>query len=166
MPLLRFPPILATRRNHAIEHATLHILARKYPGRHFAGHSNPTGFFVLGNVPTEDVASAALRALTRLRAGERHLAIHAGCGTNFATSAMLAGTLAWFALSGARSNRGLLRRLPFALALAVFGFVLSQPLGPALQARVTTEADPGEMQIVEVVPVNRRGVAIHRVITR
>jgi hypothetical protein len=56
--------------------------------------------------------------------------------------------------------------LPFAVALGVLGFVLSQPLGPFLQAKVTTEADLGDLQIEEIIPLRRRGVAVHRVITR
>ena len=164
--ILDLPLILETRRNHALEHATIHILSAKYPDRHLAGHSNPTGFFILGNVTTEDLKSAITEALTRLRAGESGLAIHAGCGTNFATSALLAGSLAWFPLSGVKSMRRRFWLLPFAVAFGVLGYLLSQPLGPWLQAKITTEADPGNLQIESVAPIRKRGVAVHRVITR
>jgi hypothetical protein len=164
--ILDLPLILETRRNHALEHATIHMLSAKYPERHLAGHSNPTGFFVLGNVTTEDLKSAVAEAWTRLRAGESELAIHAGCGTNFATTALLAGGMAWFPLSGAKSLRRRLWLLPFAVAFGVLGFVLSQPLGPFLQAKVTTEAELGNLQIEDIIPLRRRGVAVHRVITR
>lgn len=60
--LLNLPLILETRRNHALEHATLHMLARKYPHQSMAGHSNPTGFFLLGSFETDDVRSAAAEA--------------------------------------------------------------------------------------------------------
>jgi hypothetical protein len=165
MSLLRLPLILDLRRNHALEHACIHILAAKYPQRHFAGHSNPTGFFLLGNVPTDDVKLAVTQALTRLRAGERRLAIHAGCGTNLATTVLLSASLAWLPLGGVRSIRRRLWLLPFALAFAVLGFVLSQPLGPWLQANITTEAELGNLQIEDVIAVRKRGVAVHRVIT-
>lgn len=166
MSILDVPLILETRRNHALEHATLHVLAHKYPGQPLVGHSNPTGFFIFGSVPTDDLQAAATQALTRLRAGERGLAIHAGCGTNLATTVLVAGTLAWLTLRGARSIFGRILRLPFAFSLALFGFFLSQPLGPLVQAKVTTEADPGEMEIVEVYPVMRGRLAAHRVVTR
>ena len=91
-----------TRRNHALEHATLHVLAQEYPNRMLGGHSNPTGFFILGDVPMEAVADAATEALRRLRLGESQLAIHPGCGTNMATSILLGATLGWFVLRGAR----------------------------------------------------------------
>lgn len=164
--ILDLPFILETRRNHALEHATLHVLAAKYPGSPMAGHSNPTGFFILGNFPTEEVQAAVTQALTRLRAGERELAIHAGCGTNLATSALLAGTFAWFVMRGARSTLGRILRLPFAIAFAFVGFGVSQPLGPVIQARITTDADMGDLQVTEVRPALRGRVTANRVITK
>lgn len=160
---LNLPLILETRRNHALEHATLHILARQYHNQPMAGHSNPTGFFLLGDFRTEDVKSAAAEAFARLKAGESGLAIHPGCGTNLVAAAVLPATFAWAPLRGAKSTRWRLLLIPFALALALFGYFLSKPLGPWLQKYITTEADPGNMQIVDVVFV-REGV--HRVVTR
>ena len=89
--LLDLPLILETRRNHALEHATLHVLARthKIP---MAGHSNPTGFFLLGDLQLEEIANASIEALTRLKAGESGLAVHEGCGTNLATTAALSAS--------------------------------------------------------------------------
>lgn len=164
--ILDLPLILETRRNHALEHATIHVLSAKYPERHLAGHSNPTGFYILGNVTTDDLKSAVTEAWSRLRGGESELAIHAGCGTNFATTALMAGSFAWFPLSGSKSMRRRFWLLPFAVAFGLLGFVLSQPLGPVLQAKVTTEADLGDLQIEDIMPVRKRGVAVHRVITR
>lgn len=163
---LNLPLILETRRNHALEHATLHVLASKSPERHMAGHSNPTGFFILGHFSTEEVTLAAHQALARLRSGERQLAIHPGCGTNLATSVLLSGTLAWLPLRNSRSRWSRWGLLPLALALALFGLVVSQPLGPALQAKVTTEADMGNLQIVEVRPVWGGRYPAHYVFTR
>lgn len=163
--ILDLPFILEIRRNHALEHATLHVLAAKHPNQHMAGHSNPTGFFILGNFSAADVESAVTQALTRLRAGERELAIHAGCGTNLATTALLTGTLAWFALRGAKSLLGRILRLPFAVAFALVGFALSQPLGPVIQQKITTDAQMGNLQLVEVRPSLRGRVTAHRVIT-
>lgn len=55
--------------------------------------------------------------------------------------------------------------LPFAVAFGVLGYVLSQPMGPWLQSKITTEADLGSLQIRDIIPIRRRGVAVHRVIT-
>lgn len=163
-PILDLPPYLATRRNHALEHATLKILARKYDDKGLAGHSNPTGFFLFGDdLAMEDIRSAIQEAMTRLRAGEWDLAIHPGCGTNLATSMVLPATLAWIPMQGTRSNRWRLLLIPVALTFAVAGYLLSKPLGPWLQRNVTTKADLGSLQVTEVRSV-RKGV--HRVMTK
>ena len=162
MSILDIPPFLATRRNHAVEHATLKVLARKYDDRNLAGHSNPTGFFLFGDLATDDIRKAMDEAMTRLRAGESELAIHPGCGTNLATSMVLPMTFASVPFQGTRSTRRLLL-IPVALMFAIFGYVLSKPLGPWLQRNVTTEAELGNLQVKEIIPV-RKGV--HRVITQ
>jgi hypothetical protein len=163
MSILDLPPLLATRRNHAVEHATLKILARKYNDKNLAGHSNPTGFFLFGDMTTEDIRTAIREAMTRLRAGESDLAIHPGCGTNLATSMLLPASFAWIPFQGTRSLRWRLLLIPVALAFALFGYLLSKPLGPWLQRNVTTQADLGDLQLVEIIPV-RKGV--HRIITK
>ena len=160
--LLNLPLILETRRNHALEHATLHILARTHKTS-MAGHSNPTGFYLLGDLQLEDIANAAIEAMSRLKAGESGLAVHPGCGTNLVAAAVLPATFAWAPLRGARTTRWRLLLIPLALAFAVFGYLLSKPLGPWLQANITTEADLGNMKIVEILFV-RKGV--HRIITK
>jgi hypothetical protein len=111
----------------------------------------------------DDIRNAINEAETRLRAGERKLAIHPGCGTNLATTTLLPATFAWVPLQSTRSLRWRLLLIPLALVFAAFGYLLSKPLGPWLQANVTTEADLGNMQVMDIVVV-RKGV--HRVITK
>ncbi len=163
MSILDLPFILETRRNHALEHATLQVLAPKYPHRPMGGHSNPTGCVILGDVDTADLADAAVEALERLRAGESELAIHPGCGTNYATSGLLAGSVAWYGLGGQSKWTKKLWRIPFILPLVVLIWELSKPLGPVLQAKVTTEAEMGDMKILTVEMI-RPGM--HRIRTR
>jgi hypothetical protein len=163
--ILDNPTVLNTRRNHALEHATLHMLARKYPKQTMGGHSNPTGFFIFGDFSTEEVRAAVDEALGRLRGGERELAIHPGCGTNLATTAFFSWSLAWASMRGARSTFTRVMRIPLAVALAGAGFALSQPLGPFLQRHVTTEGDPGPLQISSVTPVMGGRLKTHRVST-
>jgi hypothetical protein len=161
--ILDLPLLLETRRNHAVEHATLHILARKYRNMTMGGHSNPTGFFLMGNFTKEDIQEAADEAMRRIRGGERELAIHEGCGTNIATSTLLPAFFAFVPMQRARTNLWRFLLIPFAIGLAVFGYFLSKPLGPWLQRNVTTETDLGNMRIVDIIPV-RKG--LHRVITK
>ena len=161
--ILDLPLILETRRNHALEHATLQVLARKYRNQTMGGHSNPTGFFLFGDFKTEDVSAAATEAMARLLSGESGLAIHPGCGTNMATSALLSATFAWMPLRGAKSTFWRVWLIPVAVLFAALGYFLSKPLGPWLQRNVTTETDLGSMRIVDIIPV-RKG--LHRVITK
>lgn len=163
MSILDLPPVLATRRNHAVEHATLKILARKYEDKNLAGHSNPTGFFIFGDLDMNDIRNAIHEAMTRLRAGERDLAIHPGCGTNLATSMVLPASFAWIPFQSTRSLRWRLLLIPVALVFAAFGYLLSKPAGPWLQRHVTTQADLGNLQLLDVVRV-RKGM--YRITTK
>ena len=160
--ILTAPYLSETRRNHALEHATIHILSARFPGRAMAGHSNPTGFFLIGNLPTEAVREAVSEALTRLQNGEAQLAIHEGCGTNYAVIGGLAALFALLGMSGTRSNRERLERFPLVMLLSIAAFMIGQPLGMALQKDVTTQADPGDMLLVDVYPLANN---LHRIVT-
>jgi len=166
MTILDLPLISRVRRNHGLEHATINILSQRFPYQPLAGYSSPGGFWILGEVPTEELCEAVIQALTRLHAGERHLAIHTNCGTNVVASGFVAGLLAWLGVAGAKSKRERVDRLPLAITLAMLGLILSQPLGPAIQARVTTSGDPEGMTIVDIFPIKFGRLTIHRVITR
>src|SRR5512147_3069088 len=96
--LLNWPPISRVRRNHALEHATLQIMARKRPTTIAAGYSDTSGFWVIGQVSTEDLEESIKEALARLHAGEHELAIHPNCGTNFVAAGAVAGSLAWLGM--------------------------------------------------------------------
>lgn len=149
MGLLEWSPVRRIRRNHALEHATVHLLSQRFPGQPMAGRSTPSGFYLYGNVPMEAVVAAAHEALERLRRGERHWAIHPGCGTNYVASGTTAGLAAFLTL-GLFPHRRRREVLPLVILAAVFALIAAQPLGPWLQDRVTTLADPGDMEIVGV----------------
>ena len=158
--------ILETRRNHAIEHGTIHILGAKFPGQPFAGHSNPTGFIIFGDVSIQDVADAATQSLSRLKAGESDLAIHPGCGTNYAASGLLAASLAWLPLSIGRTRRSKIFLMPFAIILGILGFVIARPYGPIIQTKVTTEANIAGTKITRVSPIRLGKMKAHFVATK
>ncbi len=161
--ILHAPLVSQTRRNHALEHASIHILSARFPNRPLAGHSNPTGFFLLGDVPTEHVREGVTEALTRLQNGERGLAIHPGCGTNYVVSGGLAALFAFWGMAGTKNNRQRWERLPMLVVLSALAFIIGQRLGPALQNGLTTEPNPGELAILEIYPVTKN---LHRVVTR
>jgi hypothetical protein len=163
MNALNLPLIARVRRNHALEHATIHVLTQKYRPINIVGRSTFNGFYIYGNLSTEQVSEAAHEACARLRAGEHQLAIHSNCGTNIVTAGSLAG-LATFAVLGTSKKRGL-SLLPNALLAATAALILAQPIGPQLQARVTTLADLGNLSIKDVRRAERRNVIMHFVET-
>lgn len=165
--ILGTPAVSSIRRNHGLEHATLHILAQRYPKANMAGHSNSGGFWLLGNVSTEDVKSAVEEALRRMGAGEHNLAVHANCGTNFVTAGTVAGIAGALAMAGVgRRWNERLERLPLAASLATVALILSHPLGMKIQERVTTSGEPGALQVIDIIPTRRGRIQAHQIITR
>lgn len=160
-------PLSRVRRNHALEHATLQMLARGRRRPRLAGYSDLRGFWIVGEVSLEELQAAVEEALERLRNGEYGLAIHPNCGTNFALSGLLAGCAAW--LSMLNSGPGLRRkaeRLPLVITLVTLALIVAQPLGPLAQARLTTQPRIGSLQVIEITGYRRGGIPMHRVVTR
>ncbi|MCS7250957.1 MAG: DUF6391 domain-containing protein [Anaerolineae bacterium] len=149
MSFLDWTPVRRIRRNHALEHATIHLLSRQFPGRPMAGRSTPFGFYIYGSVPLEAVVAASQEALERLRRGEHQWAIHPGCGTNYVASGTTAG-LAAFVTMGLVPHRRRWDVLPLIILATVLALIAAQPLGPWLQTYFTTRADPGDLEIVGV----------------
>jgi hypothetical protein len=164
--ILELTPISRTRRNHGLEHATMHALSEKFPHVTLAGISSPRGFTIIGDVNTEDVAEAAITALKRLREGQAGLAMHENCGTNFVVSGIFAGVAAWLGTLGAgKEFKKKVGRLPLMIILATIALMLTRPLGPLVQKHITTSGDPEGMELVRVETAIRAGVRMHRVIT-
>lgn len=124
------------RQSHALEHATMHLLALRVPRLRLVGRSDWSGFSLYGNVGTGAVLAAATEALARLRAGETRLAVHPRCGTNLAVGGVLFAAATYVAVS-------LPVRSPVKRALAVGAammgaLMLAQPTGLAIQRQLTT----------------------------
>jgi hypothetical protein len=150
------------RQNHALEHATMHVLSQRNPYLRLVGRSTPGGFYIYGDLDTEEVALAASEALARLQQGEEHLAVHPRCGTNLAVTAVLAGTAAFGATLG--RPRSKLERLPLALAAATLAAIVAQPLAHRIQERITTSPEVEGVYIVDVSRQNRGKLVMHRII--
>ncbi len=135
----------SVRRNHALEHATVAVmLSRLGPNIRLVGRAVSDGFYIYGNVPDQQVASAAEEALKRLRRGEAHLAVSPLCGTNLAVAGSLAGLAALLALgSGDRWER-----TPTVLTSAMLAVLAAQPVGRVAQKHVTTSPDLAGTRIV------------------
>lgn len=166
----RFDPrsiVRQIRRNHALEHATIHVLAETRSPSTLVGRSDWSGFSLYGAIDTARVERAAHDALARLRAGERHLAVHPRCGTILATTGVLSG-LAVFVTLGLAQPRGRLRwsSLPDAILAATGAALLAHPLGMWVERTITTTGDVGGLTIARV--YRRPGSALphHRIETR
>ncbi|MFV2043192.1 MAG: DUF6391 domain-containing protein [Anaerolineales bacterium] len=166
--LMNQPLLLRIRRNHGLEHATIHMLSAKYPRIPIAGRADANGFLILGRLPTDAIAESADEAAARLRAGEEHLAIHPNCGTNFLTAAVLAGLACFATLLGGRTDRARdrLERLPLAILATVLALIIAQPIGSAAQRHVTTSSEIGGLRIGEVQQLRRGRTTVHRVRTQ
>ncbi len=166
MGFLDHPLIDRVRRNHALEHATIHILSRYYRDLHVMGRSTPNGFILYGDLPTDAVHKAVQEALERLRAGERHLAVHPTCGTNAVAAGTLAGLGAFLVLSPRRrSGAEWLSRLPVVILFTTLGFILGQRIGLALQASLTTDPRVRNMRVVAIVREERGPMVLHHIYT-
>jgi hypothetical protein len=148
-----------TRRNHALEHATMNLLVRRYPDAQIAGMSGPLGFTLLSSLTGEQIIPTVRQALGSLKVGQGDLALHENCGTNLVVTAALT-TVATLAGLGAyalpqsretRTPRGLLERLPRMVLLNVAALAAASPLSRWVQAKVTTNADVKDMEIASVV---------------
>jgi len=145
----QIPLIAHLRGNHALEHATMHLLARRIPGKYLMARTTPRGFTLYGRVGADDVAQASREALARLQAGQRYLAIHPNCGTNIATAGLLAGLGAFLALETRRA-KSRWARLSQVLWAATLGVLVAQPLGQWAQAWLTTSTQVGNARIGRV----------------
>lgn len=155
------------RSNHALEHATLHVLQEKGIAARLGGISDMSGFWIYGDVGTETLLLAAREARERLMAGESHLAVHPNCGTNIAVGALAAGGLAWMGMWGTKGKLGRrLLRMPLAVLMGLVGYQVAKPLGPKVQKQITTNADVSKMEFIEVVRQDVMGNPVHRVTTR
>lgn len=148
------------RQHHAIEHATLHILAARFPGQRMAGISDPRGFTLFADLAEESVRRAVADAMLRLQSGDQALAIHPHCGTNLVVTGVLA-TVAALAGSGGQ-RRDPFMRFVGALLLVLPALLVAQPLGLRVQ-RYTTAANVSDRWLQSIYPVTILGFPIYRV---
>ena len=147
-PILEFPLIRKVRRNHALEHATFHMLSRKQKDMPIAAHSNNNGFIVIGNVPTDVLESAVKEAITRLQNGESQWALHPNCGTNLATAGGLTTFSGW--LGFGRRKKLTLDRISWTMTLMLVSMLVAPSLGTRIQEHITTKGDIGDLEFLQL----------------
>jgi hypothetical protein len=158
---------LRTRRNHATEHATIHLLTPKYRGSSLAGRADANGFYLYGRVETDDVRSAVHEAIGRLP-GEPELAIHPRCGTNVVVTGLMAGLASLLAVAtmpqGRRRGSTFSDTLPRLLVAGSLAAFAGAGLGPTVQERYTTSPDTRGVTVKEIRRIERGKTVIHRVV--
>ncbi len=168
MGLTDIYPFINIRRNHGLEHATIHVLSERVPHLSLVGRSDMGGFTLYGNVSTNVVTDAAHEALRRLRAGHADLAVHPRCGTILATTGILSGLASFAAISfgGKPGKRFRWGAVPQTIMAATVAAILSQPLGLLLQERYTVTGNPASLEITGITRTKNSQMTVHRVSTR
>ena len=170
MNILDIPIIARIRRNHALEHAAIHVLTEHNPHRHLMGRTTDHGFYLFGEVEAEEVVVAVSEALDRLRGGEHSLAVHPSCGTNLATAGVLAGLSSFVVMqlscrptTGSGRSESRLASLPQIILAATIAVMAAQPLGLALQRHITTLPEVEGVTIEEITRQRSGQVIVHHV---
>jgi hypothetical protein len=152
----------SVRRNHALEHATISVLAGNLGHDvRLVGRATRNGFYLYGDLAPEQVEQSAVEALHRLRSGEDHLAVSPMCGTNLAVAGILAGTCSLIALG----NRSRLERLPNVLLASMLAVLAAQPLGRLAQKHLTTDPDLSDTELIDFKQGGRGAGRFHKVAT-
>lgn len=169
--ILNVPSIKQIRRNHALEHATIHLLSRRARENTLYARSGPRGLIIYGDLSTEEVAAAVTEALKRLRNGETELAIHPNCGTSLVTAGSLAGlaaVAAWGLQTIHSKKRNFwqwLGTLPLVILASTAALIVAQPIGQTLQLYLTTEGEMGDLRITSITRHNQGRMVFHTVRT-
>jgi hypothetical protein len=161
LSILDISMIAKVRRNHALEHATIHVLSQRQPTSRLMGRSSFSGFYIYGHVDTEALATAASEALFRLQNGEVDLAVHPRCGTNIAVAGMLAGVSTFGIMSG--RSRSKFEKLPQMVMAATAAILIAQPLGALVQSKITTSPNVNGVYIQGITRQERGSMTIHHV---
>ena len=152
----------SVRRNHALEHATIAVLAGKLGHDiRLVGRATFNGFYLYGDLTDEQIRQCTMEALYRLRSGEGYLAVSPMCGTNLAVAGILAGVSSLLALG----NGSRLERIPNVLLASMLAVLAAQPLGRLAQQHLTTSPDLSDTELVDIRQGGRGPGRFHKVVT-
>lgn len=147
-PLLEFPTIRRIRRNHALEHATAHMLAKRVPNLKVSGRASVDGFALLCDVPQEKIEESVHEAIRRMKQGEAKWALHPNCGTNLVATSFLTTSAGAIGLSGDKKPIG--DKFSRTMILMIFALMFSPAFGTQLQKHFTTKGDLGDLEFVDI----------------
>ena len=148
------------RKNHAMEHATIHLLTEALPHVSFAGYSFIKGYWILGKAELQDVQKAAEMAHARLKNGEHKLAIHPNCGTNIAMIGLCTAAAAMLTSFGDDEDESPMSRFSALTTAGMIGALVGKPLGPKVQEKISTDPDVSSLSIVSINCSSLRGTPL------
>lgn len=137
------------RKNHAMEHATIHVLSELVPQGSFGGYSLVKGFWIMGRTELEIIQKAAEMAYARLNNGEKNLAVHPNCGTNFAVSGLCTAAAAMITTLAEDDDSSFSRFSAYTTA-GMIGMLAGRKAGPWTQRKLTTDANVKDLSIVSI----------------
>ncbi|WP_421658026.1 DUF6391 domain-containing protein [Leptothermofonsia sp. ETS-13] len=139
--------LLMLRQVHALEHATVWVLSEnaksvgnasraRREDTDLGGMSTERGFYLYGQVDSEELKRAVQVALRRITSGEWDLAVHPRCGTNLSVGMLLTAGFAFGAsMVLPRDPIGQMIGLGLAAATAAH---ITPDLGSMAQRYITT----------------------------
>lgn len=140
----------ATKRNHALEHATVFHL-EKSSRRRFSGRAERNGFQISGHASAREIRTAFERVRLAVRDGEQLTYVSRRCGSNVVTASGLglASLLLVFLLSAiVRPSLGVRAGALVAVVLMFAG--LRHGIGNAIQRRFFTAVDFAEVSLRDI----------------
>lgn len=148
------------RKNHALEHATIHILTKSMPNVSFAGYSFIKGYWICGNTELQEIQKAVEIAHARLKNGEANLAVHPNCGTNIAVTALCTASASMLTNLLESEDDSKLTRFSGLLTGGMIGALAARPLGPKVQQHITTDVNVKDISIVSISCSSVRGTPV------
>src|SRR5690606_14653550 len=109
--------------------------------------------------------------LSRLRKGQKQLALHPNCGTNLVTGGLISTMVAALGFMGT-NRKSAWERFPVIMLAMMASAIYATPIGMVVQEHITTEGDPGDMQLVRVkrgemkIPFRSKPVVVHNIMTK
>jgi hypothetical protein len=160
-----------TRRNHALEHATIHYLEANGP-RRFSGRAAKDGFRVCGRTSTREIRTAFEQVRRVVRNDGRLPCISRRCGSNVIVALGLALLLLFtVALVSVIAQPPLAVRASALVGVVVFFVAMRHGIGNWIQGRFFMTVDFKEVSLrdvreVQAGPMERRPVHFVSTIVR
>jgi hypothetical protein len=140
----------ATKRNHALEHATILILEAE-SGRRFTGRAEPKGFRICGHATAGEIRAAFESVRRVVESGGELACVGGRCGSNVVTAlGMAMGLLTLLAVASVVLRLSLTVRAGALIAVVLLFVGLRRGIGNAIQRRFFLRLDFDQVSLRDV----------------